>query len=187
MPQITIMKYIDSKVIRASTTFSISLPKLQISIDFLHRIETSLVVESIYSSALTENHQTYARTGYNEAGYYYEAIEVNVVEAGVYNFGSNSSVTQFGFIYNGSFNRFRPHQNLIVADDKSCDQQFKLRIYLQVNTAYVLVVTTFSPNVTGEFSIIVSGPNNVSFNHISEYLHYFVNNQHKNTEYRICL
>jgi hypothetical protein len=34
----------------------------------------------------------------------------------------------------------------------------------------VLVVTTFDRNVQGEFSVLVSGTNNVSLNRISEYL-----------------
>jgi len=130
----------------------------------------------MYSSALTENHQMYPRLSSDESNYYYEAIEVNVVEAGVYIFASNSIVPLFGYIYNSSFDHFRPYQNLLVGDGKGCDQQFKLRIYLQVSTTYVLVVTTFSPNVTGAFSIIASGPNHVSLNRIGEYLHYFSNN-----------
>jgi hypothetical protein len=141
----------------------------------------------MYSSALTAYHPTYVPPAHDWSSSYYEAIKVNVLEAGVYNFGSNSSVTQVGYLYKGSFNPLQTYENLLIMSGKRCDQQFTLRIHLQINTTYVLVVILFSRNVTGAFSIIASGPNHVSLNRIGEYLHYFVNNQHKNTEYRICL
>ncbi|CAF0805396.1 unnamed protein product [Adineta steineri] len=58
-----------------------------------------------------------------------------------------------------SFNPLNPTENLLELDDNGCsDNQFKLLIALEVNTKYILVVTTSQANVTGTFSIIVTGP-----------------------------
>jgi len=139
----------------------------------------------MYSSAWTVSSQTYARTGCGLSNYYYEAIEVNVVESGCYTFGSNSNINTFDYIYKDTFDPFNPSRNLILHDDASLnDTQFKLITYLHVYTTYVLVVTTYYPNVTGEFWVRVLGPKNVSFNRIGEYLCYFLNNQNRITEYR---
>jgi hypothetical protein len=133
----------------------------------------------VYLSALTTSSQKYARTGCNDANYYYEAIEVKVIDSGMYSFRSNSLITTYGYIYNDTFTPFDPIVNLHSEAYERCfNGQFKLTIVLQANITYTLVVTTYSSNVTGAFSIIVSGLNYVSFNRIREYLYYLVNNQH---------
>ncbi len=86
----------------------------------------------------------------------------------------------YGYIYKDNFDPFNPSENLIFQDDgRLNNRQFSLIIHLQVSTAYVLVVTTDSPNVIGAFTISVSGRNNVSLNRKSEYLYYFGNNEHR--------
>ncbi len=125
----------------------------------------------MYLSALTTSSQTYARTGCNDANYYYEAIQVNVIDSGMYSFRSNSLITTYGYIYNDTFTPFDPIVNLYSEAYERCfDGQFKLTIVLQANITYTLVVTTYSSNVTGAFSIFVSGRSNVNFNPIGEYL-----------------
>jgi hypothetical protein len=42
-------------------------------------------------------------------------------------------------------------------DDGNSAGQFKLNIDLQKETEYILVVTTYSPNVTGAFTIYTNG------------------------------
>ncbi len=125
----------------------------------------------MYSSALTTSSPTYQRTGCYGSSYYYEAIEVKVVNSGYYTLRSNSTINTYGSIYNDTFNPFSPTVNLLLEDDGRClGDQFKLTMVLQANTKYILVVTTYFSNVTGAFSIFVSGRNNVNFNHIGEYL-----------------
>jgi hypothetical protein len=120
--------------------------------------------------------------------YYYEAIQVNVDETGYCSLRSSSKIDTYGHIYKDKFNPYNPFENLIWRNDDSCtEDQFRFRIDLQDSTTYILVVTTFSPNVTGSFSIIAYGPNNVILKHISEYLYYFVNTQHRSVKYRKCL
>jgi hypothetical protein len=111
-----------------------------------------------------------------KSNYYYETIQVNVIETGYYRFRSSDSIDTYGYIYEDNFNPLNPFENFLLKDDNSClNGQFRFATVLQASTTYVLVVTTFRPNVTGSFSIIVSGPNKISLKHISEYLHHFVN------------
>jgi hypothetical protein len=82
----------------------------------------------------------------------------------------------YGYIYKNDFNPLQPAENLLLGHNGSCNkEQFKLIIDLEVNTRYVLVVTTYRPKAMGRFSVFVSGPDNVSLNHLREYLNCFVN------------
>jgi len=148
------------------------------------------IIESLYSSSLTAKSQTYSQDCAS-SNYHYESIEVNVITNGSYKFISLSrKLDAVGYIYKENFNPMQPYnENSLFKSERLCigcdiDYDFQLIADLQPNTTYVLVVTTFYPSQTGAFSIFVLGPNNVSFTRISEYLYYFVNNQHRkqNTE-----
>ncbi|CAF1199514.1 unnamed protein product [Adineta steineri] len=130
------------------------------------RINDSTVTESIYSSVLTVNSQMYSREC-GKSNYYYETIEVNVSKVGNYSFGSYGINNTYGYIYNNSFNPFNPAENLIFDDGFGCDNyKFHLKVYIQPNITYILVVTTFYPNVKGNFSVHVTGPGSVILNRI---------------------
>ncbi|CAF4019055.1 unnamed protein product [Adineta steineri] len=133
--------------------------------DFLlNSCDNSSSVQSVYSSVLTENHPTYSPTGCDLQNYYYEAIQMNVNESGYYSLISNSTIDTFGYMYGGNFYPSGPSINLISkSDNRSGEHQFQMRPFLRSTTANILVVTTDSANVTGTFSIIVSGFNNVTF------------------------
>lgn len=95
---------------------------------------------------------------------------MTVTETGRYSLGTNSTIDTYGYIYKNRFDPADPFVNLISEDDQSYrNNQFKIVTSLQINITYILVVTTYSPNVTGMFTVIVIGPNNVKFNHISKY------------------
>ncbi|CAF0735875.1 unnamed protein product [Adineta steineri] len=131
------------------------------------RLNTSSVVKSVYSSALTANNQMYSRSSYNKTNYYYETIQIDVATDRFYTIASNSSIYTFGYLYNNSFDPFNPSVNLISKDYNGCaDGQFRLEVHLLVNVKYILVVTTFYPYETGAFSIIVSGLTNTSIKRI---------------------
>jgi hypothetical protein len=101
-----------------------------------------------------------------------------VVTNGLYNLVGKSRIGIYGYIYKHKFNPLNPFENLLSENGISCaDSQFLLTTIFETGTTYILVVTTFSPNETGNFSILVSGPNNVNLNHISEYMHCLVNNR----------
>jgi hypothetical protein len=150
-----------------------------------HWVGTPSILQSMYGSELTTNSSAYSRTS-GASKYYYETIQVKVVEAGWYVLTSASIVNTYGYIYKSNFNPFNPFENLLFQDDdKSCEpHQFQLITHLQPSVTYVLVVTTFSPQVTGDFSIRVFGPNNVRLNRIGEYLYCFINDRYRNTKYR---
>ncbi|CAF1057170.1 unnamed protein product [Adineta steineri] len=128
------------------------------------QIPYSSAVQSNYSSELTTNSPKYSRDG-RKSNYYYETIRINVVETGYYALTSSSSMDTFSDIYRDDFNPMNPFENLLSQDYRSCSyQDFKFIAYLQTGTKYILVVTTSSPNMTGRFSIITSGPNVITLN-----------------------
>ena len=103
---------------------------------------------------------------------------MNVIEDGNYTLGSNSSIDTNGYIYKDKFNPYDPSMNQVAEDDDGgFNGQFKLFVYLLTKTTYILVVTTFAPEVVGSFSIIASGPNNVTLKYTSEYAHHVVENE----------
>jgi hypothetical protein len=128
-------------------------------------------MESTYSSVLTANSPRYSPTGCGASDYHYAAIQVNVVRTGCYSLDSSSSVNTFGYLYKNDFNPLNVSENLFAQNDGSMNNmQFKFITHLVASTTYVLVVTTSSPNLTAAFTVLVSGPNTVRLNRISEYL-----------------
>ncbi|CAF0906273.1 unnamed protein product [Adineta steineri] len=128
------------------------------------QVQYSLAIQSNYSSELTTNSQTYSRDC-RKSNYYYQAIRMHVVETGYYALISNSNMNTFGNIYEHDFNPMNPFDNLLPQDYRSCSyQDFKFIVYLHADTNYILVVTTSSPNITGKFSILTSGPNVITLN-----------------------
>ena len=88
---------------------------------------------------------------------------------GLYVIWSESSFPPYGYIYKNDFNALKPSDNLLLQQNGNCnDGQFKLIIHLQASTEYILVVTTDGPDITGNFSLVISGPDNVTFHHFSK-------------------
>lgn len=135
---------------------------------------------------MTNNHKRFSRTSfdhvgfYNGAGalfpsrtsserYYLEAIELTVNQNDFYIIAGNSTIDLYAHVYKDHFSSLNPSGNLIAWDGKCCHKdQFKFTLELLANTKYILVVTTYNPNVTGPFSIIVYGSNNAHLQHIGE-------------------
>jgi hypothetical protein len=115
---------------------------------------------------------------------YYETLRMNVVKSGSYVLWSESNINTYGYIYTNNFDPLKPSENLLLEHNGSCNQdQFKLIIDLKNDTQYVLVVTTHRPYTIGSFSVFVSGPDNLSLNHFSKYLHCFMIMKDRCTEY----
>ena len=96
--------------------------------------------------------------------YYYEAIQLIVKRTDSYTVTSKSSIDTYGYIYRNNFYPYSPSLNIIVEDDDSGgNRDFKLTSSLQAGAAYILVVTTFSPGVTGSFGIVTSNPGMIDF------------------------
>jgi hypothetical protein len=126
--------------------------------------KSSAHIESKYSSELTTSNPTYCRGTCEKGNFYYVAITVCVATPGTYLFSSKSDIDTYGYIYTNSFNPSKPRRNLLQENNDSGEKkQFKLKVNLKSVSKYILVTTTSSPNVTGSFSIIASGPTSVSF------------------------
>ncbi|CAF4290084.1 unnamed protein product, partial [Adineta steineri] len=122
---------------------------------------TPWVVQNIYSSSLTNRNQIYHRDCQKEF-FYYESIQVKVIESGYYSFRGSGGIDPYGFIYKNKFNPLNPLENLLDRDyARDSDIQFKLDIYLDVDMIYILVVTTYDSKDTGEFSIVALGKKKV--------------------------
>lgn len=130
----------------------------------------------IYSSKLTVDSPKYYRDC-EVPECHYETFEIYVATNGVYVLRSESSISQtYGYIYKNNFNALKPSENLLLQHDGFCNEgQFKLMIDLEMNIRYILVVTTHRPNTIGNFFIFISGPKNITVNHISKYWHCFLN------------
>ena len=100
--------------------------------------------------------------------FYYQAFHCNVSVAGTYSFESNSSMDTFAYMYNNSFIPPTPLQYLLASDNDGAGKaQFRVNVYLDTTTAYILVVTTVKSNITGSFSIIALGFSSVTFSSIN--------------------
>lgn len=129
-------------------------------------LDSSLNVQSYYSSTLNNSSETYChRESCSGSLYYYEGTSLNVSVSGYYIITSNSSMDTYGYIYNNSFNSSMISQNLISSDNDSGDfDQFMFYMFLKGTTKYILVTTTDSPYITGRFTIMINGPGSISFN-----------------------
>ncbi len=125
-------------------------------------------IQLVYSSKLTADSPTYYRD-FQIPKCHFETLEIYIAENGVYVLWSESNITNtYGYIYKNDFNALKPFKNLLLQYDGYCNEgQFKLFIDLEMNTRYVLVVTTHRPNTKGSFSIFISGLKNVTLRHIS--------------------
>ena len=168
-----VSKYLHSLLVINQCSYTVNLTMTETRIFFLK--DTSQIVQSIYASQLIPTSKTYIHAK-SYAPNYYEAVQMKVIEAGKYIICSSSNINSYGSIYNGSFIPYNPNENLLAEDDNDCDlyKQFKLNTDLHANSMYTLVMTTFEPYVTGNFSIIVSGPDYVIFNRISKHRSYSV-------------
>ncbi|CAF4245082.1 unnamed protein product [Rotaria sp. Silwood2] len=118
----------------------------------------------MYSSNLTTNSPTFS-PDCRIPDFYYNAVQISVVTSSWYRLWSASNIVTYGYIYKDNFNPLIPFENLLTKDDGSCGNgQFWLRVYLEANIKYILVVTTYYPNVTGTFFIHVIGRDSVVLN-----------------------
>jgi hypothetical protein len=127
------------------------------------------VLTSTYAGALVVGDLLYARPNQTTANYYCDPLQVIVNVTGNYTFQSNSSVDLTGFLYNNSFNPANASANVIAYsnDAGTGTPQFQFAIVLNSDVVYLLVVTTFAPNITGSYTITASGPGNATFTFLS--------------------
>lgn len=95
---------------------------------------------------------------------------MNVSVHGYYMFASVSTMDTYGLIYKNRFSSYTASTNLIGHNDgNGDDRQFNMTLELAARTTYILIVTTSFPHVTGNFSIVASGPANISLQQMGMY------------------
>jgi hypothetical protein len=90
---------------------------------------------------------------------------VRVNTPGSYTFKSSSTIGDtFGYIYQGNFYPSYPQYNIVAQDDDGAGSgQFQITATLRSDVTYILVFTTYTPGLTGSFSISASGPDYVFY------------------------
>ncbi|CAF0995619.1 unnamed protein product [Adineta steineri] len=127
----------------------------------------SSTLQNTFLSSLTNNSQIYYRDC-DKQNFYYESIQVKVTKSGYYTFNVSGEIDPYGSIYNNKFNPLDPSENLLNQEyARNSDIQLKLDIYLDADIIYVLVMTTFDSKEIGEFSINISGRNEINLERLS--------------------
>ncbi|CAF1085187.1 unnamed protein product [Adineta steineri] len=133
----------------------------------LERLSTPVDIQLKYSSKLIDDSPIYYRDC-QVPQCHYETLQIHVNTTGLYVLWSENNINAHGYIYQNDFNPLKPSENLLLSHGGECnDEQFKLIIDLEINTRYILVVTTHDPKTIGNFSVFISGPNNVSLSPFS--------------------
>ncbi|CAF3704777.1 unnamed protein product [Adineta steineri] len=128
----------------------------------LERLSTPVNIQFNYSLELTNDNPTYYRDC-QVPQCHYETLQIQVNTTGLYVLWSENNINAYGYIYKNDFNPLKPSENLLLSHGGECnDGQFKLIMDLEIDTLYILVVTTRDPRTIGNFSVIISGPNNIS-------------------------
>ena len=102
--------------------------------------------------------------------YYYEPIQINVVQSGNYTMSSVDSHLPYitGSLYKEHFDQFILDKRLIARNLNGCPNgEFKIITELQSSVTYILIMAVYV-SVFGGNSLLVSGPNNITFNPISK-------------------
>ena len=101
--------------------------------------------------------------------FFYEAIQIEVLESGCYDFIGNSTFDTYVNLYKDHFDPILPTNNLLLEISGDLhDHRFELQTSLLIDRKYIFVVTTLFPNATGIFSVIANGRNRIKFNRIGE-------------------
>jgi len=107
------------------------------------------------------------------SNYYFKPIQINVVQSGNYTLSSfdNRRSGMIGYLYKEHFSEYTSYERLIVHTSNGCPQlEFKIITELQSSVTYILIMTVYVFfSLTGDpYSLLVSGPNNITFNLISK-------------------
>lgn len=128
----------------------------------------SSVIQWTNSSTLAKNSQMYSQDC-NWENFFYEAFEIKVPENRYYTIWSSSNIDTYGYIYENSFDPLNPTENLLIKDDDGeSNDQFKFEIPLYDDITYILVVTTYHPQIIGDININILGLKNVTVKRLSK-------------------
>jgi len=103
--------------------------------------------------------------------FYYEPIQINVVQSGNYTMSSVDSYPPYitGSLYKEHFDQFIPDKRLVAHNSDGCPRrEFKIITELQSSVTYILIMTPIVTLPVNNISLLISGPNNITFNPISK-------------------
>ena len=101
--------------------------------------------------------------------FYYQALQINVSVSGHYSFASRIANLTHGYLYRDTFDPFDPSRTEITSNKEGCDRlKFLLYFFLQANTTYILVITTYNVAETGPFFITAVGTDTINFTLLGE-------------------
>jgi hypothetical protein len=120
------------------------------------------VVNTTISSSLTENSEIFSRPFAENYRFYYEESEVTVTVDGTYILESDSSIDTYALFYKENFYPESPLINLLmIDDDSSALNQFKLNVELLFGKRFALVLTTLRVLTIGNYTLLATGLNPV--------------------------
>ncbi|CAF3392487.1 unnamed protein product, partial [Rotaria sp. Silwood2] len=121
------------------------------------------------SSSLTINSETFIRPYGRFTIYYYEAFEMTVPADGDYIIiMSNSSIVTCGLLYTENFYSNSPTVNLVtIKCGVGGNSQYQFSYYIKSDIRYILVITTRNAQITGNYTLLVSGFNRVNLRQIN--------------------
>jgi len=128
------------------------------------------MIQSNYSSELTNNSRKHTSFNCRPLDHYYEAFEINVSTSGFYMFSSETSLNTYGYLFEHEFNLYDSIDNSLAQSDRLCyDDQLKIVTYLKFNITYILIITTqyAYANQKGPFSVFVKGPDAIEIKQMS--------------------
>lgn len=133
-------------------------------------------METVYSSEFTLNSSVCYELLSIVANVYCEAIKIDVTETAQYTIVGNSKMKILGYAYENNFTIFDLEKHAIERSHyiNNCDEQFRIVLHRQMNTSFILVISTRYAFQQGKFSIVISGPSNVSIKKIGKYFTCFI-------------
>ena len=134
------------------------------SFHFLATTTSLSIITSTFSNSLTTNSPSFNRLARAINNYYYQSIQILVDQSTFYTITVDSSAFLYAYLYNTIFDSNNPSTNLITSAFDTVDNP-NLSFSTNLNTGilYILVVTTVNTDVTGSFTITVTGRGNVVF------------------------
>ena len=81
----------------------------------------------------------------------------------------NHPSDMMGFLYKEHFSEYTSYERLILHASDGCPQlEFKIITELQSSVTYILIMTPIVTLPVNNISLLISGPNNITFNPISK-------------------
>lgn len=141
--------------LRIIRTHCLAIPKLQ---------------RSVYASSLTS--KSYKCTRFLcQLDAFCEILKIHILETGSYTILSNNTLPLYGYVYDNDFTLFDLLENSIASEhSEKCNNQLKFSWQRQMNTSFVLVVSTGEGFKPEQFSISISGPSKVAMQRLSAFL-----------------